>query len=365
MIKKVLFILTSVLLGFLLITNGYYICFYNVFQKFTEEVVEEGNYLDAGKYYSYSFDYENAFSKVDFEGGAHIDMYSALNIYARDVKKEDETKVQYETIESTIQFSMFNLPEDFALADPTPAEGETAVKGGVKLLYGEKSVFFEFMPRENESYYSYSEYYNFLPFTIHYDDYVSKLTAAEIPLDSTTTAVEIYDGNNDTVYTLDVKAALFNTSFHNNYYETITRYNNLKKADALSGETSSEYESIINSINKITTDNKYAQQHNVEIIFKSGAFIWRLSLMVGIFLVLDFAIGFLLFRKKKPGKFVPRKPMMSKPTTSNNSPKLNYQPEQFSRKDIIDATESLNEEVVSEENISEEVVEETLKNNEE
>ena len=343
MLKKALFILTSVLLGFLIITNGYYIVFYNVFQKFTEEVVAEGNYLEAGKYYSYSFDYDNAFYNADMEDGTHIDMYSALNIYARDHKKDDETTVQYETIESCIQFAIFNLPEEFALADKAKVEGEEEVKGKVELVYGDKTVPFYFMPRENESYYSYTEYYNFLPFTIHYDDYVSKLTAAEVALDNTTTAIKIYDGNNDTVYTLDVKVQLFSTGFHNNYYETITKYNNLKKTDAINGTTSEEYETIINSINKITVDNKYAQQHNVDIIFKSKAFGLRLGLMIGIFLVLDFTIGFLLFRKKKPAKFVPRKPMMSKPTTPKEGPKLNYQPEQFSRKDFIDMNENASE----------------------
>lgn len=345
MIKKLLFILTSVLVGFLLVTNGYYICFYNVFQKFTEEVVSEGNYLEAGKYYAYSFDYENAFYNADLEDGSHIDMYSALNIYARDEKKDDST-VQYETIESTIQFSMFNLPADFSFTEATPAEGETAVKGGVELVYGDKSVFFYFMPREEESYYSYAEYYNFLPFTIHYADYVAKLTEAEIDLNSTTTDVKVYDAVNDTVYSLGVKAQLFNTDFHNNYYELVTRYNDLKKSDALNGTTSEEYETLINNINQITTDNNYAKQHNVNVVLKSQAFIVRLGLMIGIFLVLDFAIGFLLFRKKKPAKFVPRKPMMSKPVT-NNGPKLNYQPEQFSRKDFVEAEEVVTEETVT------------------
>lgn len=354
MIKKVLFILTSILIGFMLVTNGYYICFYNVFQKNTEKVVAEGNYLEANKYYAYSFDYDNAFFSKPFEDGTHIDMYSALNIYARDIKKEDGTSVQYETIESSIQFAIFNLPEDFALADPAPAEGQTAIKGGVKLLYdGDKSVFFEFMPRENESYYSYSEYYNFLPFTIHYADYISKLAVAEIDPTSMVKSVVIYDGPNDSSYTLDINAVLFDTQFHNSYYETITKYNDLKKKDALEGTTSEEYETIINSIAQITTDKGFEKQHNVDIIFKSGAFIWRLGLMIGIFLVLDFAIGFLLFRKKKPGKFVPRKPMMSKPA-NNNGPKLNYQPEQFSRKDFIDADDTLTEEVANDELVKEE-----------
>ena len=353
MLKKALFILTSILLGFLIVTNGYYIVFYNVFQKFTEEVVAEGNYLEAGKYYSYSFDYDNAFFKGDFEDGTHIDMYSALNIYARDYQKDENTKVQGETIESSVQFAIFNLPEDFALADKGKVEGEEEVKGKVELVYGDKTVAFYFMPRENESYYSYSEYYNFLPFTIHYLDYVTRLTEAEIALDTPTSAIKIYDGNNDTVYTLDVQAKLFDTNFHNYYYETIEKYNALKKADALSGETSEGYETIINSINKITTDNKYAQQHNVDIIFKSKAFIIRLGLMLGIFLALDFTIGFLLFRKKKPNKFVPRKPMMSKPTAPKNGPKLNYQPEQFSRKDFIDANETVAEDAKVEETTTE------------
>ena len=357
MIKKALFILTSILIGFMLVTNGYYICFYNVFQNFTEEAVEAKDYEDAAKYYAYSFDYENVY-KADMEDGTHIEFYSALNMYARDAVKEDETKVQYETLESTIQFALFHLPEEFALTDKTVSEGETPVKGGIELVYGDKKVFFEFMPSETESFYSYAEYYNFLPYTIHYADYVSRLEKEGIDVNSITSNILIYDGNNDTVYDLNVQKALFDTEFHAAYYDTITKYNDLKKADALSGETSEEATTLVETISKVADDKGFEKQHTVDVIFKSGAFYWRIGLMIGAFLVLDFLIGFLLFRKKKPSKFVPRKPMMSKPAI-NNGPKLNYQPEQFSRKDFIDAQEEVNEEV-AEESVVEEIVEQTV-----
>ena len=346
MLKKALFILTSILIGFLLVTNGYYICFYNVFQKLTLEAVENNDYKEAGKYYAYSFDYDNAIYSETLEDGTHIDIYPALNIYARDAKKDDTT-VQYSTIESSIQFALFNLPSEFALADKTVSEGETAVKGGVKLEFGDKSVFFAFMPSDLESYYSYAAYYNFMPFTIHYVDYVSKMTEAGIDLNAVPT-IQILDGDNDSVYTVVCETALFDTDFHNAYYDTVTQYNELSKKDALEGTTSEELTTLVETINKTTDDNGFVKQHSVEIVTKSNAFYIRLGLMLGAFLVLDFLIGFLLFRKKKPTKFVPRKPMMSKPVS--NGPKLNYQPEQFSRKDFIDAEETVTEEVVEETN---------------
>ena len=342
MLKKALFILTSILIGFLLVTNGYYICFYNVFQKNTEKAVAAKNYEEAAKYYAYSFDYDDKYEYSDEASGVHIEFYSALNIYARNYEKEDKTKVQYETLESTIQFAMFHLPEDFALTDKVVAEGETPVKGGVELVYGDKTVFFEFMTSELESYYSYAEYYNFLPYTIHYADYVSKLTEKGIALDATTTNIKIYDGEKDTVYELGAQKKLFDTEFHKAYAEVINEYNETKKQDAIKETTSENLTTLVENINKITEEKGFEKQHTVDIIFKSSAFIVRLSLMLGTFLVLDFLVGFLLFRKKKPvNKFVPKRPMGAQ---KGNGPKLNYQPEQFSRKDFVD----VNDEEVSE-----------------
>ena len=356
MVKKLLFILASVLIGFMLITSSYYTCFMKTFQKFSGEVVEAGNYEEAGRYYSFAFDYANAFYKGPQEDGAHIDVYPALNVTTRTTTKEDKTSVTYETLEKCIQISIYHLPETFATADKAASGEEAATKGGVELVYGDKTVFFPFVienkpddVNDDESYYSYIEYYGYFPFTVYEIDYNQALTTAEIALDSKVDSLKIVDGNGEVKYELSLNASLFGTEFHSKYTEDLNAYNALRESNAITGETSTdELSALVNKVNQIGTDNQYQVQHKVDIITKSNNFRFRLGMIIGIFLALDFLLGFLLFRKKKPSRFVPRRPM---PTAPTNGVKLNYQPEQFSRKDFIDAEE------VVEENSKEETAE--------
>lgn len=348
MIKKALFILTSILVGFMVITNGYYLCFYNVFQKFTEETVANKEYEEAGKYYSYSFDYNDLYYNQEQEDGTYIEVYPALNMYARTAKNEDNKEVNYDTMESGVQFSFFHLSSDFATVDKD-LKAETPVRGGVELVFGDKTAFFPFAMSETDTYYMYIAYYGYFPFTIYHADYVSELGKIGVSVDTVPTNIKVYDGDGEVEYEIKVTKALFNNEFHKSYFEAITAYNKEKENDAIKGTTSENYEDLVKAINDITTNKQYSVQHSVDIIFKSSKFGWSFGLTLGAFFALDFLIGFLLFRKKKTPKFTPRRPMV---TPQQNTPKLNYEPQQFSRRDFLEA-----EEVVEE--TKEEVVEES------
>ena len=355
MIKKILYSITVLLIGFVVLTSSVYSNFYAVFEKLTAEAVSNKDYVDAEKYYSRVFDTNTMYYSGDIAEGVHLDVYAALNDYIRNEKIE-EKDVTYYTIENSIQFSFFHLPETFALEDDTSDEANPK-KGGVSLVFSDnKEVFFPFVtPAANH--YTYKSYYNYLPLSIYEADYVKAVADAGVSETATVVSAKVIDGKGEEEYTFNFTSAFtFDTAFHTEYVDEITQYNQIQKDTAMEKEVEGSLEEILTSINDTGTQKGYHVQHSVEVIYESGAFIWKMVLTVVIYAVIAVGLGYLLFRKKKlPSKFGPR-PTAKKPTnTANKNTKLPYEPEQFSRKDVFgEAVEGEFEEKPTEEVVAEE-----------
>ena len=339
MLKKVLYILASITLGFLLITYAIYYDFYAVFKTFTSQAVASQKFIEAEKYYSNVFDknyfYDNTF---DLEDGKKttVHIYSSVNDSMRYVKDEDgkQTSKYYYTLESSIQFSFFNL-ESFTETSKTDANGVILAQAGVELTYDLGTIFFPFITEEI-NFFNYVEYYSFLPLNIFYDDLCHTL-GVEDATNVKFTSGRLVDGNGDTKLVFNFSNPIsFDTELHNAYYPKLKDYN-LYQAD-LDNKIENKTElltKLTEEIKALNSDGKYEKQHSVDIIYKSAKFITTMVLVVVVYLAIVAAIGYLLFRKRnKPAKFVPK---------NAGSIHTTITPQQFSRDDIFGEEGKFNE----------------------
>lgn len=350
MLKKVLYILASLMIGFMLISSVVVTNFYSVFQKFVAEDVNNKEYTSAERFFSRVVD-DNEFYSNDING-TFIEVYSALNDGIEFVYDEngEKTETSYYTLESSIQFTLFNLPEGFALVDNVENSEDKKI-GGIKLIIGEtKSLFFPFKT-ETIDYYGFVESYSYLPLSISYPQYTAALAAANIENAVISSAV-IIDGNGVEQFTLNFengKNPSFDTQFHNNYYDILVRYNKIQLDNAKGTEISEEeadeiktsYENVLNG------NPSYLEQHDFNLIYGSFDFLFAVITTAVIFLAADILLGWLLFRKKKAPKYIP-------PSQKKNETTVHREPEQFTR-DVFNVEEY----DVVEENSTEEVVEST------
>ena len=340
MLKKILYIIASFLIGFMLISSIVVTNFYSVFQKFVAEDVNNKEYTSAERFFSRVVN-ENKFYSQEHDG-VFIEVYSALNddiVYAYDENGEvilsNDQKVQYYTLESSIQFTFFNLPDTFALADDT-SNSEDIKRGGVKLLFGESDTLFFPFVTDTIDYYGYASSYSYLPLSISYSEYIDALTKAEINSNAVITGAIIIDGNGEEEYTLTFGSGnnpSFNTTFHNDFYDVLVRYNDFQEASAKGSETSedeansikSDYERILNS------NSAYLTQHDFNLIYGSFDFLFAVISSAVVFLAVDILLGWFIFRKKKAAPYIP-------PSQRKQQATVQRQPEQFTR-DVFNVEE--------------------------
>lgn len=350
MLKKILYIIASFIIGFLVILTSLFSNFSKVLFTLTADSVANKDYLFAERFFSPVIAAETKFYEGDIDG-VHIEIYSAINdqanvVYDADGKPTDKS---YFTLESCIQISVFHLPENFTLEDKY--DGETLVsQGGVEFKFtgSDKTVFFPYSSDKVNYYKNYSSY-AFLPLGIPYSEYEAMLTKEGISLDSVVEKVTIYDGDRDVVYPItfaEGKAPNFQTSFHNSFHEILVRYNKIQKDEAdrsvtnkqLTDEEKTALEEEVKDIEKkyltaLETPG-YARQHDVNIVYSSTEFIVSMVISAVIFLIVDILLGWFIFRKKKVPTYVP--PGRKQQTA------VARQPEQFSRQlfeaeeDVID-----------------------------
>lgn len=338
MLKKILYVLASFMIGFLLITNVIYYNFYSVFHEFVEESVIEKDYMDAERYFSRVIDSGSKFVK-DFDN-VHIEIYYALNDEVHYLKDEEgkNTEVNYYTLESGIQFSLFHLPEDFKLVDD---EGK---QGGVSLVFENGELFFPFKT-DIIDYYSFVESYAFLPFNISYNDYTVALDNPDDNIDASSVikSVKFIDGSGVEKYLFDLSDSnlTFNNQLHLDFDAVLTEYNQVQKEAAEGKELNEDVAtSIKDRYNAILDNNEnYLLQHDVNLIYGSFDFLFTVILAAVIFLAVDIVVAWLLFRKKKPVSYIPPYQRKQNGTTQP-------QPEQFNR-DVFNVEE---EDIVVEEN---------------
>ena len=346
MLKKILYVIASLFLGFMLISSVIVTNFYSVFQSYAAEAVGNKDYTSAERFFSRVID-QNKFYSSEVNGTI-IEVYSALNdgiefVYDEENKKTDTS---YYTLESSIQFTLFNLPESFALVN-NEENSEDKKQGGVKLIVGEdKSVFFPYVT-ETVDYYGFVESYSFLPLSIPYAQYTAALSAANIT-DAVISGAVIIDGNGVEQFTLtfeEGKNPSFNTQFHTNFNEILVRYNQiqldyakgLEIEESVGNAIKAEYDAVVDS------NENYLEQHDYNLIYGSFDFLFPVISSAVIFLAADILLAWLLFRKKKAATYIP--PYQKKQATP-----VQREPEQFNR-DVFNVEEYdvAEEEVVTEE----------------
>ena len=330
MLKKLLYILASFILGFILILNIIYSNFYSAFQYLCAQAVTEHNYTEAERFFSRALDEDKFFTK-SYDDGVHIEVFAALNDGVRYVydSEGNKTETTYYTLESTIQFTLFHLTDTFATEDKVD-ENENAVLGGVE-LYFDKSTETVFVPFKTDEMDNYSliTNYSFLVVNVNYDDYCSALVTKEIPADAQIVGARIMDSERDDVYVLEFaedSRPTFETEFHNAYVDVLAEYNahQLKAAEG-NDVSESDADKITSKYEAITSEYGFTQQHGVKIIYGSFKFLFPVISSALAFLGIDILLGYLIFRKKKVRGY--RAPSKKQVTEVKKRP----EPEQFTR----------------------------------
>lgn len=371
--KKLLYILASVFLAFIIMLNVIYSNFYSVFQGFTSDAVAQKDYTYAERFLSRVMVSDNEkFYAQTHENGMHIEVYSALSDMVRYVYDDNGEKVTdastgteqtYYTLENSIQISIFHYPSTFTLQDTT---GDNPTTGGIELVFSDgNKVKFGFVT-DAINYYDFASNYNYLPLTIAEADYVEALKGVTLAEGAYISGLNIIDGDNDESYsvTFTENYPTFETTFSTAFTSVIEKYNAYQLNATKTGETDSNKSTeITNEYNKVMEDNPtYLSQHSVDIVYGSSEFLVPVILIAVIFLAVDVLLGILLFRKKKPRKFVP--------PGQKGQTQPQPQPEQFTRdmfdldpEDVVDVMNNTTPQITTEEkpvedaNSTEEVVE--------
>lgn len=325
MLKKLLYILASFILGFILILNVIYSNFYSAFQYLSAEAVTNKEYTKAERFFSRALD-ENKFFSQEYNDGVYIEVFSALNDGVRYVYDEEgnKTETTYYTLESTIQFTLFHLTDSFSMEDKEDSFG------GVELYFdnSNETVFVPFKTEEMDNY-SLVTNYSFLVVNVNYDDYVSSLIEKGISADAQIVSARIYDSEKDDVYLLEFAAnnrPTFNTEFHNAYTSVLAEYNANQLKAAKEGSSDKDVaDEITAKYESITNEYGFTQQHGVGIVYGSFKFLFPVISSALAFLGVDILLGYLIFRKKRQrGYHAPSKKQVTEV-------KKRPEPEQFTR----------------------------------
>lgn len=340
MLKKILYIVASFLLGFMIILYVVNSSFYTAFAKINAEAVSNKDYEKAERFFSRVYD-QNKFYVGDIENDdkttTHIEIYSALNDgirYHNVLNEQGEVveKKEYYTLESSIQVSIFHVPAEFSTTDVYNGE-EVVSRGGVAFVFGDKTVLFPFSG-ENFDYYSLQSSFAFLALSISEYEYYNSLEAVGIAADSVVDSVLIYDGAGDLEYTINFetgKNPTFDNKFHDTFEEVITQYNALQLESAKGNTPSDEEVSAMEEkYFSVANESGYQVQHSTKIIYGSSKFIVRVVVAAVIYTGIVVLIGWLIFRKKKTPKYVPPG-FRNRMQQQNKKPVQQREPEQFSR----------------------------------
>lgn len=305
--KRILFILLSIAVGFLAIKLG---------TDYISSSCLKAELKDAtaNKKYAYiermvtsfigSDDY--VLSSYDFEDGAHINVVEGLSLapaYEMDGTKKKQVG---QALKEALFISLFNF-KDFKVAD------ETDKIGGITITTTDSTLFYQYDNRNAEiqdnpnygvNYYEYQQF-NFITMPLYID----------FNSEATITKIQISDGSGNVKYSYDLNLKI-NNEFHKliNSYQYdgksfmawINDYNDLMVKSYNGEEVSEQLQIVVNKINQAvgTTDKIIENQSEVvaKDIKSSPRFIIWLAVLIVVVIGVDVLIGFLIFRKKPANK---------------------------------------------------------------
>ena len=341
MLKKVLYAVASFILGFLLIMTVITVNSYSVFMSKITEAVGEKNYLEVAKFSSAIFDYDSKIDSGESLGdGLYVEIYESLFLGTRTISES----VSHNSLELGIQVLVYNFPEDFKLED-TETE-----KGGISIVFeNDEEAFFPFVS-ENSDYYTYATNYSFVPFGITYEDYLAEVEKNDdLTAETAIKAIKISDSA-DKEYVVATTGLSFVGEVFEKFRDIAVEYNTLQKDYAEGKEASEEVQNAFNSKYEKALENKgsLVMGHNDTVIYSSSEFLVPVIIAAVVFLALDILVAWLIFRKKKPSKYIP--PYQQKV-------QVNHEPEQFNR-DVFNVEDYDVEETTEEEKVEEVKIEE-------
>lgn len=349
MLKKVLYILASFLVGFLLIMFSISYNTYSVLQDFVNEAIENKEYSEVQRYFSSALDSNKFIKPEDEEDGTHIEIYYALNEAQKKLYNEEgkETGTTFSTLESGIQFTLFNLSDSFKLADE---EGKV---GGVNIVFENGTEILFPFKTELVNYYDSALNYSFLLLNVSYTEYEAALNKNDnVDETSVITSVQFKDGTGEVKYTFEFgeQKLTFNSKFHNDFEAVLSAYTEVQKNAAEGKQIEAE------TVNKIKSDyetifknnESYLMTHESKKIYGSFEFLFSVISSAVIFLAIDILLAWFIFRKKKPATYVP-------PYQRTQKPAVKPEPEQFNRnvfdvdaEEVVDVISGGNENTTNE-----------------
>ena len=301
--KKLLYFLLITVLGFGIVVISGSINFNYQSKNLMRSFVESKEYVMVERFFCYTTPKEELYKYRNDKDDVHIDAYECLVKQPYYIYYSDEGYVvKYDIIEEALAFSLFNLPNNFKLAD----SGKN--KGGVLLHFDtDETIMVNFDNRFKEdgemnyyiNFYSYISQYDSLTVYITYDDFLSLISSETAKINM----IEIVDGNGVSFYQFPVgKPFNFEGPMHEKYREACKEYREfmLEYGQSIGLGAFEEKKRLLTVIDDITAnDENYFAKPSTNIIFASMSFILTISIVSAAYISIAIVVTRLIFHRKK------------------------------------------------------------------
>lgn len=303
MLKKILYILISLIVGAIVVFTTCYISFTDIYKDICKSAVKDGDYsLAESFFYDYTVKDDNKFYAKNYNS-TRIEVFPAVinNTYFK-IDEYNNVTQDYLAYDDVIAISIFNLPDSFATSDKVSKNGRVELKlsnGGNYTVYFDNTSSDPASANYNLNFYKYIDQYSQLTIYITYDDFI--LNGNDV--DTSFSSMNIYDGNSVLFTKIDFfDYPSFSNVIHKKFYTSIHEYKEFVKENrsvtVVNVEKQNELKANVTNVYE-NNKNIIVAKPNRSIVFSTNTFVLRLSIVVAAFLAIDIVLGIQLLRYSK------------------------------------------------------------------
>lgn len=309
MFKKVLYVFTVLLVGFLLIMNTVLSNIVSEGKVMIEESLADGDYIDAISFYGTWFDTDAAYILNDSDGqilhvyNAIADKYIYEYVEGTEGTDEEEVENSYIIKDNALNFMLFDVGSEFA----TSNDDEEAIDlGYVTLTFIDGTTYSIALDNEVGSSYDYYSYYSYIPITIYESTVLESLTELDGSLTEVPAIASIkitdYDGTiHITSELTDTDQFSFESDIKSDFADIIYEYNQIitGELELTDDETDEAEAELEDKVTVLLEEKEYGIPKDISVVFGRSGFLIPTGLVLGSYIIIVVILGYFVFRKKK------------------------------------------------------------------
>ncbi len=309
MFKKVLYVFTVLLVGFLVIMNTVLSNIVSEGKVMIEESLAEGEYIDAISFYGTWFDTDAAYKLADTDGqilqvyNAIADKYIYEYVEGTEGTDEEEVENYYIIKDNALNFMLFDVGSEFATSND---DEEAEDLGYVTLTFVDGSTYSVGLNNDAGSSYDYYSYYSFIPVTIYETTVLESLNEVDASLTEVPAIVSIeitdYDGSVHISSDLtESEQFSFESDIKSDFADIIYDYNQiiLGELDLTDDELDEAEAELEDKVTALLEEKEYGVPKDISIVFGRSGFLVPTALVLGSYIIIVVILGYFVFRKKK------------------------------------------------------------------